>query len=253
MGGWERELSWRSIQGWRHRVVITCCSRSVSCPGYLLWSVRPTLGHSQTLQSYAEMGKPYPSPASIFISKRRCWRNSLDVVGCKKIDRWRPLTSAAFVLILSNCMWHLHTDIILLNNFEKKKKRGTVPQICGSVYVNSAFENRYIHPDSKKSTQWFGYWNTESFFSSLRFSRFLSFKFRFSGCCVLPHMFSTSPSCFLQSVPEPPCSLKIKERLVHCIFIIFLMKSENGNFVRMWIGYQPTDRHGLEFSDLAAN
>lgn len=130
MGGWERELSWRSIQGWRHRVVITCCSRSVSCPGYLLWSVRPTLGHSQTLQSYAEMGKPYPSPASIFISKRKCWRNSLDVVGCKKIDRWRPLTSAAFVLILSNCMWHLHTDIILLNNFEKKKKEARCPRFA---------------------------------------------------------------------------------------------------------------------------
>lgn len=86
------------------------------------------------------------------------------MVGCKKIDRWRSSNPwSAFFLILSNCVWHLQTDIILLNNFEKKKKR-MVPQIYCSVYVNSTFENRYTYPDSKKSTQWFVYWNSEWFF-----------------------------------------------------------------------------------------
>lgn len=81
---------WGRGWGLMHGAVITCGSCSVSCPGYLLWSVRPILGHIQILQSYAEMGKPDPSPASTFTSKRKYWRNSLDVVGCKKIDRWRP-------------------------------------------------------------------------------------------------------------------------------------------------------------------
>ena len=46
------------------------------------------------------------------------------MVGCKKIDRWRSSNPrSAFFLILSNCVWHLQTDIILLNNFEKKKKK----------------------------------------------------------------------------------------------------------------------------------
>ena len=51
--------------------VVTCYYCSDSCLGYLLWSVKPTPGHIQILQSYADMGKPDPSPTSTFISKRK--------------------------------------------------------------------------------------------------------------------------------------------------------------------------------------
>ena len=128
------------------------------------------------------------------------------MVGCKKIDRWRSSNPrSAFFLILSNCVWHLQTDIILLNNFEKKKKR-MVPQIYCSVYVNSTFENRYTYPDSKKSTQWFVYWNSEWFFLFLFLFfpacsfQFLSFKLYFSGRGIV---------CFLCSSHFKTVSVKI--------------------------------------------
>ena len=64
----EKEINWKEkYQTSDAHSVVT----SDSCPGYLLWSVKPAPGHVQILQSYAEMGKPDPSPTSIFISKRK--------------------------------------------------------------------------------------------------------------------------------------------------------------------------------------
>lgn len=68
----KKEINWKEkCQRSDAHSVVTCYYCSDSCLGYLLWSVKPALGHVQILQSYAEMGKPDPSPTSIFISKRK--------------------------------------------------------------------------------------------------------------------------------------------------------------------------------------
>lgn len=123
------------------------------------------------------------------------------------------------------------------------KKKCTVPQIHHSVYVNRLLKVDTLAQIARNLPSDLGIEILSHFFSSLCFCQFLSFKFRFSGFCVLLHRFSTSQNCFHYRVPEPHCCLKIKEQSVYCISIVFLMKNDSRNCPRMWIGYEPTDRH----------
>lgn len=137
-------------------------------------------------------------------------------------------------------MWHLHTGIILLNNL---KKKGTVPQIHRSVYVNRLLKIDTLAQIARNLPSDLGIEILSHFFSSLHFSLFLSLKFRFSGFRVLLHSLSTSQNCFHYRVPEPHCCLKTEEPSVCCISIVFLMTNGNRNCLRMWIGYEAPDRH----------
>lgn len=99
-----------------------------------------------------------------------------------------------------------------------------MPQIHRSAYVNRLLKIDTLAQIARNLPSDLGIEILSHFFSSLRFSQFLSFKFRFSGFRVLLHRFSTSQNCFHYHVPEPHCCLKIEELSIYCISIVFLMK-----------------------------
>lgn len=127
-GEWGRGTSWKKhpragLGGWcpglslpvgpaRFPALGTCCGQwdqfwgtFKSCSLMLRWE-SPT--HPQLVPSLAR-GSIEEIAWTWLVAKR-------------EIDGG-PFTLGSSFLILSNCMWHLHTDIILLNNFEKKKSQ----------------------------------------------------------------------------------------------------------------------------------
>lgn len=119
-----------------------------------------------------------------------------------------------------------------------------MPQIHRSGYGNRLLKIDTLAQIARNLPSDLGIEILSHFFSSLRFSQFLSFKFRFSGFRVLLHKFSTHLKIVSITVS---LSHTVVWKLKGNLYTAFLLysewkKNDNRNCPRVCIGYGPTDR-----------